>query len=61
MSVFSALSNLAAELRLAREEARTRRIVNSLPMEIQKDIGWPQTYTHETVAPSRRKAWSKQR
>ena len=44
MSVFSALSNLTAELRLAREEARTRRIVNSLPIEIQKDIGWPDMF-----------------
>jgi hypothetical protein len=59
MSVFSALSNLTAELRLAREEARTRRIVNSLPIEIQKDIGWPDTYTEGTVAHSHRETRSK--
>ena len=40
MSVYSALSTIAAEWRSAREEARTRRIVGSLPIEIQKDIGW---------------------
>ena len=59
MSVFSALSNLTAELRLAREEARTRRIVNSLPIEIQKDIGWPDSYTEGPVAHSHREARSK--
>lgn len=40
MSVYSTLSTIAAEWRSAREEARTRRIVGSLPIEIQKDIGW---------------------
>jgi hypothetical protein len=61
MSVFSTLSNLAAELRLAREEARTRRIVDSLPIEIQKDIGWPDTFTKRIVARSHGEAWPKQR
>ncbi|GLS28515.1 hypothetical protein SAMN04488498_10154 [Mesorhizobium albiziae] len=41
MSVYSTLSTIAAEWRSARDEARTRRIVGSLPIEIQKDIGWP--------------------
>ena len=40
MSVYSALSNITAEWRSAREEARTRRNVGSLPLEIQKDLGW---------------------
>ncbi|MCV3240921.1 hypothetical protein [Mesorhizobium sp. ZC-5] len=55
MSVYSALSTIAAEWRSAREEARTRRIVGSLPIEIQKDIGWRDS-------PSTRQAsiWSKQ-
>ena len=41
MSVYTALHTLASEWRAHREEARTRRIVASLPVEIQKDIGWP--------------------
>ena len=45
MSIFSELSHLAAEWRTAREEARTRRIIGSLPMEIQKDIGWPDSHS----------------
>jgi hypothetical protein len=56
MSVYSTLSQLAAEWRIAREEARTRRIVSSLPLEIQKDIGWPDTHTIRTAA--RRRAGS---
>ncbi len=50
MSVYSALSHLAAEWRTAREEARTRRIINSLPAEIQKDIGWPDTHSIRVAA-----------
>ena len=53
MSVYSALSTLAAEWRSAREEARTRRIVNSLPAEIQKDIGWPDTQAIRRAARNR--------
>ena len=45
MSIFSALSHLAAEWRTAREKARARRIIDSLPMEIQKDIGWPDSHS----------------
>jgi hypothetical protein len=45
MSVYSALSHLAAEWRSAREEARTRRIIESLPADVQKDIGWPDSQT----------------
>jgi hypothetical protein len=50
MSVYSALSHLAAEWRSAREEARTRRIIGSLPEEIQKDIGWPDSHTIRATA-----------
>jgi len=41
MSIYSALSHFAAEWRIARAEARTYRIIGSLPREVQKDIGWP--------------------
>lgn len=41
MSVYSTLSAIASEWRSARDEARTRRIISTLPAEIQKDIGWP--------------------
>ena len=41
MSVISALSHLANEYRAARSRYLTERQVRSLPLEIQKDIGWP--------------------
>jgi hypothetical protein len=59
MSVYSALSHIAAEWRSARDEARTRRIVNSLPLEIQKDIGWPDS--HATRQSARTRTWSEYR
>jgi hypothetical protein len=50
MSVYSVLSHLAAEWREAREQARTRRIIDSLPAEVQKDIGWPDTHAIREAA-----------
>jgi hypothetical protein len=31
--------------RALREEIRTERVMNALPREIRKDIGWPELYT----------------
>jgi hypothetical protein len=50
MSVYSTLRHLAAEWRTAREEAHTRRVIDSLPAEIQKDIGWPDSHTIRLAA-----------
>jgi hypothetical protein len=44
MSIFSAISRLAHEYRDARSRHQTERQVQSLPYEIQKDIGWPDAY-----------------
>lgn len=41
MSIYSALTHFAEEWRAARAEARTYRVIGSLPLEVQKDIGWP--------------------
>ncbi|MEZ5812904.1 MAG: hypothetical protein R3D45_15955 [Rhizobiaceae bacterium] len=41
MSLFSFLRSSPEERRIARENARTYRLINSLPEEIRKDIGWP--------------------
>ena len=48
MSIYSALSHYAAEWRAARNEARTYRVIGSLPREVQKDIGWPDAFEHPT-------------
>jgi hypothetical protein len=44
MSIFSAISRLAAEYSEARARYLTERQVRALPAEIQKDIGWPDVY-----------------
>ena len=49
MSIMTALSRLAADDRSARARQETERSVRSLPLEIQKDIGWPEAYRHNTV------------
>ncbi len=41
MTLYSTLARFAADWRDARSEARTRRVIGSLPAEIRKDIGWP--------------------
>ncbi len=41
MTLYSTLARVAADWRDARSEARTRRVIASLPAEIRKDIGWP--------------------
>lgn len=41
MSVLSKIGRFAAELRASRSRMRAERLLQSLPKEIQKDIGWP--------------------
>ena len=34
----------AGKLKTMRDEARTVRLLNSLPADLRKDIGWPDRY-----------------
>ena len=36
------IGRYTASLRALREDIRTERILNSLPADIRKDIGWPE-------------------
>lgn len=49
MSVIGNLQHMIGEYRIRRERARTARIVDALPSEIQKDIGWPGFYPDHGV------------
>ena len=49
MSVYSASSRLAADAGSARACA-SRRAIESLPEEIQKDIGWPDSHSIRLAA-----------
>jgi hypothetical protein len=44
MSILSTIGRLAAEYSQARARYLTERSINSLPVELQKDIGWPDAY-----------------
>lgn len=44
MAIFSSIGRLAAEFTAARARYRTERTIRSLPLELQKDIGWPDAH-----------------
>jgi hypothetical protein len=44
MSILSTISRLAHEYSEARARYLTERSIGSLPVELQKDIGWPDAY-----------------
>lgn len=58
MSILSTLGRLTADYRAARAERRTRMLIGSLPYEIQKDIGWPDTYPSRHAASSGAGHWA---
>jgi hypothetical protein len=41
MSILSSIGRLAAEFSAARARHQTEQTIRSLPVELQKDIGWP--------------------
>jgi hypothetical protein len=41
MSLYTSLHTIASEWWAAHRALRTERLVGGLPLEIQKDIGWP--------------------
>ena len=43
-TIVRAIGRFASERRRMRNQARTERLINTLPREIRKDIGWPDTY-----------------
>lgn len=49
MTIMSRLGRLADEYRANRARIATERSIQSLPVELQKDIGWPHAYRHNTV------------
>lgn len=42
MSILSTISHYAHEFSAARTRYLTERAIGSLPIELQKDIGWPE-------------------
>lgn len=44
MTILSTLGRLAHGYSQARARYLTERAINTLPIELQKDIGWPDTF-----------------
>jgi hypothetical protein len=42
MSILSSIGRIATEYSAARVRYRTERALRSLPIELRKDIGWPE-------------------
>ncbi|WP_315923568.1 hypothetical protein [Mesorhizobium sp. SP-1A] len=42
MFILSSIGRIAAEFAATRARYRTRRMLSALPLEMQKDIGWPE-------------------
>ncbi len=48
MSILSSLGRIASDFSAARARYQTERSIRSLPVELQKDIGWPEAFDSET-------------
>ncbi|PWK69104.1 hypothetical protein [Aminobacter sp. AP02] len=48
MSILSSIGRIASQLNAAHTRYRSARSISSLPLELQKDIGWPETFDSKT-------------
>jgi hypothetical protein len=48
MSILSSIGRIATEFSAARARYQTERAIRSLPIELQKDIGWPEAADSKT-------------
>lgn len=48
MSIISVIGRIASDFSAARARYQTERAIRSLPAELQKDIGWPETVDSHT-------------
>jgi hypothetical protein len=48
MSILSSIGRFATEFSAARARYQTERTIRSLPVELQKDIGWPDAFDTDT-------------
>ena len=48
MSILSSIGRMAAEFSAARARHQTERTIRSLPVELQKDIGWPDAFDKDS-------------
>lgn len=51
MYILSAIGRIATDFGAARSRYLTERAINSLPAEVQKDIGWPDVTSRVVYTP----------
>ena len=44
-NLFRTISRYAGKIRTLHADIRTRRLLNSLPAQTRRDIGWPDQFT----------------
>jgi hypothetical protein len=47
--LFRTISRYAGKIRTLRDDIRTRRLLNSLPAQTRRDIGWPDRFNEHSV------------
>ena len=47
--LFRTISRYAGKIRTLRDDIRTKRLLNSLPAQTRRDIGWPDQFTDHHV------------
>lgn len=50
MSILSSIGRIASEFSAARARYQTERAIHALPIELQKDIGWPEAADTKSAA-----------
>ncbi|MER9582907.1 hypothetical protein [Mesorhizobium sp. M0276] len=58
MTILSSIGRIAAEFSAARARYQTERAIRSLPIELQKDIGWPEASDAKTNARHGAGSWA---
>lgn len=48
MSILSTIGRITNEFSAARARHQTERTIRALPLELQKDIGWPEAIDSKT-------------
>ena len=48
MSILSSIGRIAVEFSAARVRHQTEQAIRSLPIELQKDIGWPDAFDRDS-------------
>jgi hypothetical protein len=48
-NLFRAIRRYAGKIQTLRDDMRTKRLLNSLPAQTRRDIGWPDQFTDRRV------------